>query len=392
MNRIPPEPGATRYRLPDHGKPSRFSEPLSALVDRVDLSVLVETYSGPGRHQGATWTYRCPNPDHPDRSPSFTVTRGRDGRWRGRCWSQCADRGTVDALGLVMWLHGDSPAEAAARLRGFLGEPEPWAYTTAERRPVAPIVAKPTPTPEPITYTPPVDTTERLAPAEAEALLDRYLRSRGWPSEVVDRFGLEAIRDTSGVEGVRHPFYVNRPDGSPVVMWWQDRLRTRPGVPKWKAPKGHRPIPYNLPALERDGVSFVVVCEGPADTITTATALHGSPDVAVIGVPGSGSWMSGWAEYLRGLVVIVATDDDSAGDKLADRIAADLRGHVIRYRPRHGDMTDTAKAVGMTVIGDDLRHRLVTIATETVMASVFGPDGWSWVVTEPVAGETEAVA
>jgi 5S rRNA maturation endonuclease (ribonuclease M5) len=303
----------------------------------------------------------------------------------------------VDALGLVMWIHGDSPAEAATRLRGFIGEPEPWNYSAGSRptigRPSEPVRPKPPAELEPVAYTAPTDTTERLGPTEATALLDRYLRSRGWPSDVVERFGLEAIRDTSGVEGVRHPFYVTGPDGAPVVMWWQDRLRSRPGAPKWKAPKGHRPIPYNLPALGRDGLSYVVVCEGPADTITTATALHGSPDVAVIGIPGSSSWVSGWAGYLLGLTVIVATDNDRAGDSLAERIAADLQGQtVIRYRPRHGDMTDTARTVGMDVIGQDLRDRLVTIATETVMAEVFGADGWSWVVTDGHTTGTEAVA
>lgn len=367
-------------RIPPHlsrGPASRDDlEPLADLVARVDLAALVERYAGPGRHTGGRWTFPCPNPAHADRHPSFTVTRAKTGRWYARCWSQCAAAGAMDALAFVQWLDGGDAAEAAAKLRAFNGEPDPFTdrpRTTSRPAPPRPAPATVKP---PAPYTPPVDTDPRMPTEAGTELLHRYCQSRGWPFEVIDRHGLEAVT-VRGRPAVRHPFRVPTGDGDGVaVLWWQDRPRTAPGVPKWLAPAGHRPVPFGLERLTGDDLRTVIVCEGPADAITAGVAAEPfGTAVAAIGVPGTQSWTAGWAAFVAGLHVIVCTDPDPAGDGLAEKIVDDLRAvgcRVHRYRPNHGDLTDTAKRAGLEAVRHDIRELVDADAVHLIGAAFPG--------------------
>jgi hypothetical protein len=49
---------------------------------------------------GETWTAQCPN--HDDRSPSMTITRGEDGRVLFHCHAGCDPVDVVAAAGLEM--------------------------------------------------------------------------------------------------------------------------------------------------------------------------------------------------------------------------------------------------------------------------------------------------
>jgi DNA primase len=103
------------------------TDSLASLVARVDLAQLVEAYTGtPPRRSGGSFLFSCPNPAHPDRNPSFTVSRDRTGKEWARCQSACAWHG--DALDLVKWLRGLDTKEAAQELRDFLGEYVPATY------------------------------------------------------------------------------------------------------------------------------------------------------------------------------------------------------------------------------------------------------------------------
>jgi DNA primase len=312
---------------------------LSELVARVDLAELVERYTGPGRHRAGGWLYSCPAADHPDRNPSFTVRPDRTGKWWWRCHSQCARGG--DALDLLVWLEGQSIAEAAATLRTITGTADEW-------KPSAP--RKPTPAPRPLA---PLPTDTSRPPAEVAArLVADYCRHRGWPPEVVERWGLEVVLDTQRRPRIRHPFYAGTPTG-PEVRWWQDRAWPT-GSPKWQAPPGQPGTLYNLAALENADLRAVVLCEGPADTITATLALEhlGRPEaeVAALGIPGAAAWRPEWGEWLTGLEVVLATDPDPAGDGLAALVAADLAGKAARIRrltPRGTDLTDFTRTAGL---------------------------------------------
>lgn len=338
--------GTLRQELPDEASAQlnmsittidarpRASEPLRDLVARVDLRDLVERYSGPGRASGSTTTYRCPNPEHQDNHPSFSVKPTRTGRQIGRCFSQCNWHG--DALALVQWLEGiSSVAEAATWLREWLGEhPE-------HRAPRAP-----KPSSSPVRPRELTDSSPRPNPERTEWLLSKYLEKRGWPGSVVDRFGLSVVLDETGAERIRHPYYAPSSSGRWTVAYWQDR-GTRGSRIRWLSPKGAAPIPHNLQSLEADGLSSVIITEGPADCITASVALQGLEHVAVIGIPGVSAWRSEWAQLLTGLSVVVAADNDEAGQRLEEAVRASLTHPVRIYRPSRGDLTDTALELGL---------------------------------------------
>lgn len=356
----------------------RFTEPLSALVERADLPSIVERYAGPGRRAGDRFTFSCPNPEHPDRRPSFVVSRDPRGRWRGRCFSQC-DTGSLDALALVMWLDRIAEAgEGANRLRELMGEPIPVRAGRGVTRYGDPkcqrcwravlspgslcsmcraFQAQTERKTEAREMTPPEDTAPTLAEPEGSDLLRRYCEARGWDLATAERFRLRPVRGWQGHPAIRHPYLVPNANGEPVTVWWQDRHRSSAPV-SWMAPARSTPIPYNLGSLHGDEITAVVICEGPADTITASVVLGDRPDIAVIGVPGSQAWRDGWRHLVTGLRVIVATDADPAGDMLADRIGSSVDGRIIRYRPAHGDLTDTVAEVGREAVREALLHAL----------------------------------
>ena len=338
---------------------------LGSLVARTDLHSLVETYSGPGRASGSTVTYPCPNPAHPDRSPSFTVTT-RGGKQLARCWSQCDWSG--DALDLVKWLEGLDTTGAADYLRARLGE-----APRIQNRNRAGDSPRVTPkTSAPVAY--PATVTEAVRPSQsvAEKYLEKYLRSRGWPCSVVERHGLEVVVDTAGSLRVRHPYRVPNSGGGWRVAYYQDRDLGASRV-KWLSPRGASPVPYNLESLECEDLAGVVVCEGPADTITAALSLDDLENVAVIGIPGSGAWRAEWGRLLDGLRVVIAADNDPAGEKLAAAVRASVRTPVALVRWSRGDLTETALEQGLSAVREVLLaglHQHSTAEERTLEESV----------------------
>lgn len=307
--------------------------PLSDLVARVDLYALVERYAGPGRASGSTTLYSCPSPGHEDRNPSFSVFTGKNGALLAKCHSE---GWSGDALALVKWLEGCDTAEAARRLRVFLGEPETFStysgsISTMSKKPSAPAPRPKAPRP--------VDTSERPSPEEASRFLACYLEWRAWPEDIAKRFGLEVVLDSHGGLRVRHPYLVATGSGEWVLGWWQDRGGAK-STRKWLAPKGSEVVLHNLPSLESDTLDAVVVCEGPADTITAALVLEDLREsVAVVGVPGAGNWKPEWASLFSGLRVVIAADNDEAGRRLEQAVSASLDGGAVVIRPASGDLS-----------------------------------------------------
>lgn len=309
---------------------------IADLCARIDLVDLVAHYAGePGRRHHTGAHFRCPNPAHPDRSPSFSVWTLPTGKQRWKCHSACGTSG--DALDLIMWLEGCDRPGGMQRLREITGTPDDWqpAPRAAHRTAAPPAPVAPLP-----------QDTRRPSQEVAQDVLARYLAGRGWPAEVVDRFGLEVVLDTMGHCRVRHPFLVPTRNGQ-VLGAWQDRATGDRG-PKWLAPKG-RPLPlYNVAALDNAFLEAVVLCEGPADTITATLALTGTADIAAVGIAGSGGWRSELALWFDGLDVVLALDPDTAGENLAARIGRDLDGHARRstrlHLPEGHDLSTLHKA------------------------------------------------
>jgi DNA primase len=319
---------------------SHSRDSLRDLIARVDLVALVERYTAPGRRTGASFTFSCPNPAHPDTHPSFTVSTGRDGLQRWKCFSQCNAHG--DALDLVKWLTGADTKEAARTLRDFLGDP---------RRDYAPrqITRTNTTTRKQLTEITTPNTTQA-----ATEFLSKYLTARKWPLEVVEEFGLCVVTDTRGEFRVRHSYFT--PDRS-RVLWYQDRGKKQSRT-KWLSPRGVPSTLYNLPSMTQEKLEVVVLCEGPADTITAACALRGVERVAVLGVPGASAWKHNYHALLEECRVVIATDNDTAGNHLAEVIAFDVANTTRLTLDTGKDLTDTAHTYGL----DSVRSLLLTAA------------------------------
>lgn len=319
---------------------SSHTEELHDLIARVDLPRLVERYSPLIRRTGASWLYRCPNPAHEDRTPSFTVSV-HNSRELARCWSSCGWSG--DALDLVEWLENLDRIPAIKWLRAYVGD-APRAVARTSVSPTRGSVD--------------LSSVETRIPPEhvAQASLRRYLDRRGIPEDerlgIVHEFSLSTVLDGRGQVRIRHPYLIPDGRGSSRVGWWQDRA-LGPSSIRWLSPSGVASIPYNLPALEDEKIRAVVICEGPGDTITATRALRNSPGIVAIGIPGANSWKDNYAPLLGGLEVIIATDNDEAGEQLANSISRVVPSARRAELTAH-DLTDQALEEGIESVRESI--------------------------------------
>lgn len=329
--------------LPEAGAKSKHTAttllplpPLRDLVASVDLSAIVEKYAGPGKRNGRGYLFQCPNPAHPDNSPSFSVFTNSKGVQVCHCLSQCGHIG--DALAFLQWVNRCEVRDAADELRSFIGA-----------SPITPTLKTPS---KPKT----IRATQPSGIVSDTAAMRDYLDARGWPEEVAASFGLQVMHDYAGIKRVRHPFR-SWLDGQLVETGWQARRLDNSQEMRWLGASGTSLPLYNLPALDADEITHAVICEGPADTITASLALAHLPAWACVGVAGSQSWRDEWAQYFGGLSVVIATDNDEAGEKLHARIVASLSGVasvIMASRPVGNDLTDMAKALGLEKVRDML--------------------------------------
>lgn len=322
---------------------------LATLVAQTDLNQLVQRYTSAPRVSGNVNLYNCPHPSHPDQRPSFSVTTTRSGKQIAKCFSQCAWQG--DALEFVKWLENVNTAEAAKWLRDFLGHPEEVRIFNRDRT---------TPSKPLHSLSRKIESTAEVLTGEsAERFMSQYLSSRGWPQEVVEKFSLSVVLDDFKKARIRHPYLVPHESGTWVPGYWQDR-GSKSSTIKWLSPKGSTPVLFNLRSLEVADLEAVVICEGAADAITATLALEGCRFVGVVGVPGASAWQPHWAELFKGLRVLVVADNDSAGEALERAIANTLKTSPGFLRPEHGDLTDTAKAIGLHKVRESLLAELGT--------------------------------
>ncbi len=306
--------------------------PLRDLVASVDLSALVENYAGaPKNRSNNRALFHCPNPAHPDTSPSFSVFTGRNGVQQCGCLSQCGHIG--DALNFVKWVRNCDTKEAAEELRGFSGVASPR------------LIAAPS-APRKLRATQPSGLVD-----DAQALRD-YLASRGWGEEVAKTFGLQIMRDKYGIKRVRHPFYAWI-DGQLLETGWQARRLDNSKELRWLGEQD-TPLPlYNLPALDQDNLTHAIICEGVPDTITAALALSTLPGWACVGVAGANGWREEFAQFFTGLAVVIAADNDKGGETLNAKVIKSLSGVaslIVAACPSANDLTDMAKTQSLEAV------------------------------------------
>jgi hypothetical protein len=143
----------------------------------------------------------------------------------------------------------------------------------------------------------PIDNSLPVRGVTASQVMTDYLAWRNWPTDVVNEFSLLVVQEPNGDLRIRHPFLTPDLDGNWTASYWQDRSTGNSDV-KWKSPKNGTSTLYNLASLENEDLHTVVICEGPADTISASVALRDYDGVAIIGVPGAQAWRPEYAQMV----------------------------------------------------------------------------------------------
>lgn len=325
------------------------------------------------RRSGSGWFWRCPL--HEDGTPSFSIREHADGiGWR--CFAGC---GSGDVLGLLARMHGLSTRgpdfvrvlELAERMAGVVPGEAPPPSVKPKRR----------------TEPEPDCTAAReaqrlvhevlldLAPLHAEPEVAAYVEERGFlldelgdwcglpkPGDqrrlvaaIVERIGADAWR-ASGLADWSAGF--SHPAARLVIPWrgrgvdgevhFLQRRPIRPEGPKYTGPRGLTPAwPFGIGDFDElaGPDTELAIVEGALDAVAlTALARIDGDDRIAIGVQGVDGWRREWAELGKGRKVVIAFDDDEAGDKRVKKIRDELRNagaaSVQRYRPEGGDWAD----------------------------------------------------
>lgn len=148
-----------------------------------------------------------------------------------------------------------------------------------------------------------------------------WLQHRGWDPDLAELTGLEFVVDGRGQPRVRFPFRRFSPANDPC--FFQDRAMFSTMSPKWMAPRGAVPCPFEAWRMKiAQRTRSLIVCEGLPDVMAL---LHVNPNLPVIGIPGAGAFKAHWCRTFRGLShIVVIADNDKAGSKLRDSLAIAL--------------------------------------------------------------------
>jgi hypothetical protein len=266
----------------------RDSDPLELLLARLERV----------RRSGEGWQASCPcdGHAHDDRSPSLSVSRGRDRAVLARCRAFPHEH-TLEAICAAAGL---SPEHTTAVLAARTSESAP--ASAREQRNGRPLPGE-----------------DRLAAYAAALQADAAALRRAWTQRRWTPATLAAL-------GIGW-------DGGRYVMAWRDHAGHVTGVgrylpggePKMRAAAGSRRGLF--PPPERVPGEPVWLVEGEADVLAATAA--GLP---AVGVPGVGGWRDSYAQRFAGRRVVVALDCDRAGRHAAQRIAAALHPHIAEVR------------------------------------------------------------
>jgi len=143
------------------------------------------------------------------------------------------------------------------------------------------------------------------------AIVDEYIASRGISFETLQDWGVgwipeRVVKEGKQEECLAFPYYFN---GSIATV----KGRTFDG--RKGAPYRSKLVPYGLNRLK--DAKFAVIVEGETDTLITYQILKNKgmlKDVAVIGIPGAGTFSKEWTRFFAHLqsIVIVPQADTAA--------------------------------------------------------------------------------
>lgn len=348
----------------------RVPEIRSALTDVRGLCGALNLLEGARRQPGGALSICCPT--HGESRPSCSVTIGRDGTIRVKCFS-CNWGG--DALSLIaaargLNMSGDFPdvLREAASIAGLSFDELGEGSARAPYVPPKPVVA------DNRTY--PLlsevgSLWARCVPATEQPDVAAWIESRGLDADAIARLNLaRALPD-----GLNLPRWASyRGEADAAAPW--DELGYRLIMPVWDDQCAMRsvragrvvdgPGPKRLPPAGRLATGLLLankaalavfghgakadmlIVEGEPDFFTWACAVAADERmVGVVGV-GSGWWSRAFAAKVpRGCRVVVRTHQDAAGDKYAQDIGLSLARRAKLFRPAQdglGDENDRLRA------------------------------------------------
>lgn len=284
-------------------------------VRRVDIGRVLKRLGIDAKQRGREWTALCPNPTHKDRAPSWRVRDepGSSRHGKHHCYP-CDFGGSVvdlvmtlrvlDYRGAMEWLEGADVGMSAEPLAGAVRVD---VLSTIGFR-----------MPDGVVFGP---LCEWVTPAR------RYAESRGITGEQVDRWGLGYAVDGK-LEGRIVVPYRNAhgtPLGYTARTFLDDDRRYRephPDERPWRSVMfGEQHWPA---ALEHPELSPILVTEGALNALAVERAF---PNAFVGALAGSTPNPAHVDKLSRFGHVVLLTDPDAAGD----RVAAQLAGLLARY-------------------------------------------------------------
>jgi DNA primase len=340
----------------DHARELRRTSPLD------DARALVAALGIGGRAKRTAGGLLVCCPAHVDRSPSCSVYIAEDGTVAAKCHA-CLWSG--DALGLIAIVRGFDVRrdfrrvlDEAARLAGQ-GVPE-----TSERRGAAPEVR-----PDDETYHAIATYLLDACPLDGAPQVAAYLDARGVYADA-DASGVRGFPRDAGplVASLLATFERANLEASSVLRrehdaidwpaWcvlvpWRDRFgritcvqrrRLDAGEPKYRFPAGRAPrapfgVEHLAAALDWLGPDAeIIVTEGAIDCLARRrVARHRDERAAVLGVASASTPCAGLPlDLLTGRRIVLALDDDEAGERACAALAAelsDVAGELVRERP-----------------------------------------------------------
>jgi len=306
---------------------------IADVLDRTDLSVLLDELTEPSGRMGPGRKWHCPMPYHEDHRASVTMFRDRQGHERWRCWSG-DHRG--DAVDLVMVATGRDRADSVEYLASRAGMyPDRPLPPPRPRRSTAPPAAR---VMDPLVarY---VHACARVLESSAGEPVRAWLQGRGFGDDVVatnllgadpGRTLMHRSRGLPYGAGLAATFPIFGPAGDLVYVQTRyldvdaaGRKYDNPAAALAPHPRLGFPV---APSLEHNGT--LLVCEGMPDALTAAQA--GFPSVGLLGAQTpDDSVAARLANHATntGARLAIVCDPDAAGH----RVAAALRPLLTQY-------------------------------------------------------------
>lgn len=299
------------------------------VLAHTDLGALLDELCGPARGQGRGARWHCPVPDHVDANPSVTVTVGRRGIERWKCWSMGHGGTAIDALCVARGIDVKEAIEELGRRTGAVEtDVAPRPRRAARREHETPRLLSPAA----VDY---VLAAERLLWEPAgRRVLEYLVAERGLDPDVLraNRVGADpgprTLRRASGLPKAGPGAVFPAVDADGAIVYFQTRYlipgRNRPKYGNPTSELGANPKHGWTRPVGGATSEVVVVCEGFPDAYVANAA--GYEAVALLGAANATPAVTSQIARRTGRrAAVLALDGDDAGRAAAQQLWTGLR-------------------------------------------------------------------